>query len=236
MKLIHQVVISDANLDGFVPKNKENLEQHCADYDYILWDYAKIKKFILDNGDQKVLKAIDSVKANAFKADIARYYIVHKMGGWYIDLNNYFKEPPPEDYDILAFAEDGMPSGAPWSVQNGFFYFNKKDSPQLLNVVDICVDNVENRVYGFNEFCPTGPLVFGRGIAHALPEGSKHFFGQYIVARNGMMDGFYMSNFFNSVKKPLALYKPYHKINATGKPGIPGANNYVEMWKNRELY
>ena len=83
MKLIHQVVISDANLDGFVPKNKENLEQHCADYDYILWDYAKIKKFILDNGDQKVLKAIDSVKANAFKADIARYYIVHK-NGWMV--------------------------------------------------------------------------------------------------------------------------------------------------------
>lgn len=236
MKLIHQIIISDADLSNFVPKNKENLEKHCPSYDYILWDYPKIKKFILDNGDGEVLKAIDSVKANAFKADVARYYIVQKMGGWYIDLNNYFNESPPEEYSLLAFAEDGMVSGAPWSVQNGFFYFKEKNSPQLSNVVDICVDNIKNRVYGFNEFCPTGPLVFGRGIAHALPENSKHFFGQYIVARKGMYDGFYMSNFFKSAKDPLALYKPYHKINATGKSGLPGENNYVEMWKNKELY
>jgi len=236
MKLIHQVVISDADLSDFVPKNKDNLEQHCPDYEYILWDYSKIKKLIEDSGDHEVLEAIDGIKANAFKADIARYYIVHKMGGWYIDLNNYFVKSPPDNYDLLAFAEDEMPSGAPWSIQNGLFYFKYAGNPNLRKIVDICIQNVKDRVYGFNEFCPTGPLVFGRGLAHHLPENSNHFFGQYIVARADKADGFYMSNFYNSANKPLALYKPYYDNYATGRSGVPGSNNYVEMWKNKELY
>lgn len=237
MTLLHQVVISDqVSSNNFIPKNKSNIEKYCGSYDYILWDYEKIKSFILKNGDSKVLDAIDSIKANAFKADVARYYIVHKMGGWYVDLNNYFTQPPPEQYDMILFSEARMPSGAPWGIQNGFFYVKNKENKQLKTVVDICIDNIENKLYGFNEFCITGPLVFGRGMAHGLPDNSNHFFGEYICATKDVYDGFYMSNLYTSAAKPLALYKPYHALNATGKPEIPGANNYIEMWKNREIY
>jgi hypothetical protein len=236
MRIVHQIAISDHSLDNFVPENKKNLEKYFLNYDYLFWDFPQIKKFILSNGDFKVLDAINNINANAFKADVARYYIIYKMGGWYVDLNNFFQEAPPEEYDFVVFSESRMPAGAPWGIQNGLFYFKQPNHHCLKRVVDICVDNISKRYYGFNPFFPTGPNAFGMALAHNLPEDSNHFFGEFVVEKENFQNGFYMSNFYQNNDQPLALYKPYHGFDLVGNPRIPGSNNYVRMWQERKIY
>jgi hypothetical protein len=226
-KIVHQIAISDSLPKNYVAPSYESIIKNFKNYEYIFWDYKKIKNFILKNGDNQVLEAIDSVRANSFKADIAKYYIVYRLGGWYTDLNNLFvSEIGVEDYDFVVFRDVQELTNSSWAVCSGLFY-SKPNNEILLNSFQSCINNVKKKYYGGHALCPTGPNLFGSEIAkNNLPENNKFLFGD--LKKNIEPSKFYLNN------KPVAEYKPNNL--PAGDSGLPGNNSYPELWLNRALY
>lgn len=227
-KIIHQIAISNKPLGQYVPPNLSSIKEHFSDYKYVFWNYEKIKSFILKNKDNHVLKAIDDINANAFKADIARYYILYKIGGWYTDLNNFFTcEPPETEHELVFFRDIQEHTSTSWAVQNSLFYSDVKHVI-LLDALNASIRNVENKYYGGHPLCPTGPNLFGSVIAkNNLPENNTYLIGNNLKKQNND-DGFYFGN------QLFARWKPNGLKEANS--GIPGENNYANLWHSRSLY
>lgn len=225
-KMIHQVAISSHNLKDYTPPNKDSIVKYFNNYQHIVWDYQKIKAFIIKNKDIYVLDAINNVKANAFKADIARYYILYKLGGWYSDLNNFFISSPPEnDHKLIFFRDAQHLTNTSWAVQNSLFYANAEHKV-LKAAIDRCIENVFNRYYGGHPLAVTGPILFGSTIASfGLEKDSNYLIGDL---RKNNEPGFYLDKELFSKYKPNSL--------AAANSGVPGGNNYELLWKNGELY
>jgi len=225
MKAIHQIIISNDN-KSIIPNNYENIEEFFIGYRHTVWNYNSIKKFIIKNNDLDVLNAIDRIKPNAFKADIARYYLIYKIGGWYSDVNNFFSESINcLDYSLVFFKDSSFHTGSSWSVSNGLFY-SKSGNSILKDAVDMCISNVNNKYYGGHALCPTGPNLFGSAIAkHNLPENSNYLIGEFLKTKT---PGFFIND------KLVCKYKPNNLSNSD--PGIIGSNSYAEMWQNRSVY
>jgi hypothetical protein len=226
-KIIHQIAITNNSLSKYIPPNKDSIEKHFSNYDYIFWDIKKVKSFMIKSNDFNVLNAIESVNPYSFKADIAKYYIINKLGGIYVDLNIFFeKSLYVDDSDFLFFKDLQDQTMTSWAVASGLF-FSKRNNSILLDAVSQCVNNVNSKYYGGHPLCPTGPNLFGSAIAkNNLPENNNYKIGQFI--KKDAESVFTLNN------KVVAKYKT-NKLNF-GNSGLPGGNNYGEMWHNRSVY
>jgi len=239
INIIHQIAFSGDDLDGYTPPNIDNIKEFLPSAEYHFWDLPRFTQMLKDDGATDVLKAINNIKPYAYKADIARYYIIHKTGGWYMDQNNYFTAAPQKyrlsDKELVVFAEVQGTSNSSWAVQNSVFYADKGHEV-LQKSVDRCIENVENKYYGFGSTCPTGPNVFGSAIAsQRLGYDHKQVFGKFLFyVPDSLPKGFYL----NSHKKPFVLYKPNHGDIGipTGESKVPGGNNHYNMWHDRVIY
>ena len=71
------------------------------DYEHFLYDNEMCRDFIATNFDKDVLHTYDKIKPGAFKADLWRYCILYKYGGFYVDadtlcfnnINNFVTNP-----------------------------------------------------------------------------------------------------------------------------------------------
>lgn len=223
-KIVHQILISDSHKES--PKNLESVKQCFKGYEHIVWNYKKIKAFILKNGDSHVLHAIDSVRPYAYKADIARYYILYKFGGWYSDCSIFFNTPPRyEKYSFVFFRDVQKNTGTSWAVANGLFYSNKNNSV-LQKSIDMCIESVKDQYYGANALCPTGPALFGSAIAsERIYKNSNYLIGDLI---KGEEPGFYFEDTL------FAKYKP--GMSEEDDYQILGGNYYPEMWNKKGVY
>jgi hypothetical protein len=228
---IHQVAITDADLSNFVPPNRENIQHHFVHngFSHHFWEASDVKDLAYSYGDTHVWDAIEKVRPNAFKADLARYYIVSKIGGWYVDLNTYFDHAPTtKEYEAVFFRDVHDLAGTSWAVYNGLFYF-EPGHVILEDLVDMCVENINNKYYGAHPLCPTGPNLMGMAVAkQGLDEGTNYLIGKSVQHEKNLKDGFYINN------RLFALYKPGK--NVVGVSGLPGSNNYLEMWQDGKVY
>ena len=213
------------------------------DFDYCLWRNAAIREFLAMYYGQDVLKAYDLLKPLAFKADLARYCILHHYGGWYADLTLKILEFVPLDQSIemIYFHDFGLGPPAPSSFlaacQNGFF-FAKAGHPVLEKCIKTVLENCRQRFYGLNSTCPTGPMVFGKAILAYGPSPN-------------LMPGYFMPLTPMHSQRNLAYVMPRGNIVAFHKTtwhpsmplggnfsafGLQGTNNYNRMWERREVY
>jgi hypothetical protein len=88
-----------------------------------LFDLPAARDFIATHFRSRVVDAFDTLKPYAFKSDLARYCILHELGGWYVDIGLKLLNPirASADIDLIGFADRGCPSCAPWAIQNGLF-------------------------------------------------------------------------------------------------------------------
>lgn len=92
--ILHQIWVGPPR-----PKHLDRMaetwrEQH-PDWDYLLWDEEAIAALDLDNQDLYD-RAPDLVPADAvgqYRADIARYEILHRYGGVYADMDTTCQKP-----------------------------------------------------------------------------------------------------------------------------------------------
>ncbi|AGC01984.1 glycosyltransferase [Acanthamoeba polyphaga moumouvirus] len=87
-KIIHQIWIQGYNQ---IPEDLKILHISCQninnDFEHILWDDDKIKDMLKNNYGKKYLDLYENYTIMAQKADFARYAILYKYGGIYLDMD-----------------------------------------------------------------------------------------------------------------------------------------------------
>lgn len=250
MTYIHQVAITDVDLDGYVTPNRENLNEFFPDAKYEFWDLPRIKSELVADGATEILNAINNIHAYALKGEIARYYMVYKYGGWYVDLNDYFVKSTEflDGASLVVFGEIQQTAETTWAVQNGLFYA-EPGHEVFRKTLETCVENVKNKFYGINAWSTTGPNVVGAAVAsQKLEPGHRQRYGKVLYHPSSEQRGFYINEIedsiyanFKSVNevadvefKPFALYKPDGL--EYGNSGLIGGNDYIEMWDRKAYF
>lgn len=194
---------------------------------YRLWTLNSAREFLLAEFGESITAAFDRLKPLAYKADLARYCIVQRMGGFYLDQAvNDVALPDVSDYDFIGF-RDGNANFTSWKVANNF-YFARVGSTILDDAIQQVLENCKREYYGKDPHFPTGPSVLGRSVAKLGPE-LNVLIGQYYWFRRRR----------NKYVLPVQGVVGRGKVggrNTGGISGIPGGNNYNELWEARDVY
>lgn len=216
--LISDYEISEINFPDTVESHKKYFDK------YEIYDKHHIKQFLKDNFDKEVLNAYESLNANAYKADLASYCILKKIGGWYSAITNTILMSPPEyliNKDMVIFRDIQKNSNSSWAVTCHPIYSKPNNK-----VFDIAIENILRNVafkrYNNSPLCITGPCVIGRAIAIIGDEQNIHV-GDFVEEDKSFVldDG-----------SKFAFYKKF----AGGEMNIKGTNNYNNFWNNKNLY
>lgn len=223
--------ISD-NLNDYLKDNIELTKKYYSNYDYVLYDWDKIIKFIQDNFEDEVLWAFHYLNPYTYKVDLARYCLMYKLGGFYFDVGLKPYSPiNPGNYDLIVFRD--IPKYANINnnvaVAPGALYA-KPGNIIFKNCIDKIIQNCKNHYYGYNALEPTGPILFGQKIAE-LGVNPNIYMG--LVTE--LTPDRYIPN--------GALILNDGTIVAFGKPkwskmsGVAnGTNNYSDMYDSKVVY
>lgn len=238
-----QMFFRDAEYDQDpLPPSLENAANSAQDafsnHRYQLFNLTTARNFIASHFEDKVVKAFDTLKPYAYKSDLARYCILHTLGGWYVDIALKLLNPirAGVEVDLIAFADRGCPSCAPWAIQNGLFYA-KPQSPTLAKAIKAICDNVENRHYGQSPLDPTGPNCFGRVISeHAKT--MTCIFGEFRPLTPGLSftNLMYLSSSGYLIAQHKTSWAPGLEGGDFSKLGAKGTNNYKQLWERKDIY
>jgi hypothetical protein len=253
--IIHQILINDTNKlpDEFPEFHNicyEQIKKLYPDEEYQLYSGKELEEIIQDNFHSDVFTAYKKLKPYACKADLARLCLLYLYGGLYIDLNLYFINTIPDldKLEFFAFRDLSKMSKQSWAVQNGIMYSTSK-SKVVKNAIDLIVKHCKEEYYGVQCVDVSATTVLGISITKSLPH-----FG---IATNGELDSFTLKSFDKKTQNKIKKmgYKSEgllgfimdneDKLIAIRKPsgggdiksvGFSGTNNYVEMWKDKDVY
>lgn len=204
-----------------------NIFKTFGNINYKLYTFREIRKEFYKDSNSKVEEAFSHVKAYAFKADIFRYYLLYKYGGWYSDLNNIFSgtKIDTSNIDMFCFKEMVPGSSQPNSVQNSILYA-KKENKFIKAALDQAINNVLSNFYGDHPLSVTGPVVIGKAIYEQYDDLDR--LGSFIANDSGQRL-FLLPN-----SEIFAYYKP--KAYLPAESGLQGGNNYNDFWYSKTLY
>jgi hypothetical protein len=211
---------------------------------HTLWLEDDIVKLLQDKYDPKVLAAYQSLVPLAYKADLARYCIIHSFGGWYVDLFVTINDLKTldnfeQDTEAIIFREMLVPPGGSLlSILNTIFWFKSPGHEVLANLIDSVVDNVLNNRYGAHPFSITGSMVFGKEVAlYELKNPSMPF----LVGECSMVDGTPTHQISSVLDHNPFVISTRRKIEEDISSEVPTGyevhpNNYYRMWFNRSVF
>ena len=252
---IHQILINDTNK---LPDEFPNFHNICYNQiknlypneDYHLYSGEELEKIIQNNFHIDVFTSYKKLKPYACKADLARLCLLYLYGGLYIDLNLYFINTIPDldKLEFFAFRDLSKMSKQSWAVQNGIMY-SLPESEVVRNAIDLIVKHCKEEYYGIQCVDVSATTVLGIAITKTLPH-----FG---IATHGELDNFTVKSFDKKTQNKIKkmgyqneellgfIMDKEDKLIAIRKPsgggdiktvGFEGTNNYVEMWKDRDVY
>jgi len=113
-----------------------------------------------------VLEAYDLLLPGAYKADLWRYCILHKYGGFYMDCRMY----PYASFDSVITKEtefmsciDGIPNMLYQAILGAI-----PASSYMQNAIDESLDNIKRRQNRIGDLAITGPRAMGRALNKTL--------------------------------------------------------------------
>ena len=239
-----QIFISD-NDDSLTPliSNISNIfKDSLPAHSYKLYTNKLIIDFLTNYFESNVLDAYKKLRPNAYKSDLARYCIAYIFGGWYSDLTIKIQKKvnfESEDINFIGFIDRGegfSPNTLPYGIQSSLFY-TRKTNPIFKTAIDLILHNCKTENYGVSPTCPTGPAVLGRAFAiHGMT--SKDILGQFIPLTPSH------KNKNRSYILPDGTVFALHKDAwcQSSMPadisnfGLKGTNNYLEMYKEKDIY
>ena len=211
----------------------ESVREWYEDTDYTFYDNEAVEKFLDTHFAPEIRAAYDSLNPLAYKADLARYCILYKKGGWYLDVGLTAIGRQDRNADLYAFRSMNRYSGTSWACDNGMFYA-EAGNPALEIAIEMVVESVSNKYYGKTPLCPTGPSLWGRAIAASVREGNERtIFGDCDELTP-----------FGAVKNKCFI-APNGQLLSECKPAAGGdltqmgaldTNNYNILWHHRKVY
>ena len=224
-----------------IEENISSLKACYADQEHIFFDGNMCRAFIEDHFGGEVRSAFDSLKPFAYKCDLARYCIIHQLGGIYADLSIYFfsRWLPPHsaqvfpDHRLFVFRD--FPHST-WCAYNGAFYA-PKGHKALAKAIELVCANVRTRAYGANSLCPTGPELFGKAIALTCDA------GETVTGESLMLElPSHLRHIADARSHCLVSGRSIVAVKRKGltqtmkEVGVSGANEYFGMWTAKDIY
>lgn len=232
---VSQIFLSDnkQQLSPFLEYASQTVRNAFSEADYTLYNNETLRQFIADNYNKDVLWAYDSLRPYSYKADLGRFCLLNKLGGWYLDIAVRMVNPVEvgDRIKFLAFRDIQRFSFTSWACATTVLY-SQPDNSALQFAIDMIVDNCHEKYYGITPLCPTGPTLLGAALA----------------ANGGQTDfvyGDYLELTPTHEQKNRAFILPDGTIMAWSKPsgggdltgvGAKGVNNYNELWQARQVY
>lgn len=200
---------------------------------HVIYNNDSLRAFIAAHYEEKVLTAYDCLQPLAYKADLGRYCLLNKIGGWYYDIGvRAFNAIDLADrIEFLAFRDIQRFSFTSWACSIGILYSRPNNNALQLAIEEI-VKNCQDQYYGITPLCPTGPALLGKSIASNGSQ-ANFVYGDYLelTPAHG--------------QKNRAFVLPDGTIAGWGKPagggdltslGAKTTNNYNELWQQRKVY
>ena len=232
---VSQIFLSDngAELSPFLGHATGTVRQAFPEADHQIYTKESLRAFIEANYEEEVLWAYDCLKAYSYKADLGRFCLLNKLGGWYMDIAVRMVNPVEVGPRIkfLAFRDIQRFSYTSWACATTILY-SQPDNKALQIAIKAIVANCKEEYYGITPLCPTGPTLLGRALA-AHGGQSDFVYGDYLELTP------------THEQKNRAFVLPDGTIMAWSKPsgggdltgvGAKGVNNYNELWGTREVY
>ena len=212
------------------------------DHIYTLYNKETLAEFIKSNFDKEVFKAYEKLKPYSYKADLGKYCIAYKYGGWYSDMTlKIISQLPPMDSDceLICFRDLGAGfnmKALNYGMQASLFYA-KRNNKVFQKAIDYILENCRTENYGKTPVCPTGPGVFGRAYAYCGAQ-SNHVVGSYVPLTPNLP----IKNraYLVPTGQIFALHKDAWNFGSEpgdlSKFGTKGTNNYVSMYFSKDIY
>ena len=224
---------SDAELSPFLKHATGTVQGAFPNADYQLYNKETLRNFISENYGESVVSAYDCLKPYSYKADLGRFCLLNKLGGWYLDIGVRVVNPVEvgERIDFLAFRDIQRFSFTSWACATTVLY-SKPDNTALQFAIEMIVNNCKNKYYGITPLCPTGPSLLGAALAANGGE-TNFVYGDYLELTP------------THEQKNRAFVLPDGTIMAWSKPsgggdltgiGAKGVNNYNELWAAKQVY
>jgi hypothetical protein len=246
---IHQILINDTNkLPNEFPEFHnicyEQIKKLYPNEEYHLYSGEELEEIIKNNFDDDVYISYKKLKPYSYKGDLARYCLLYLYGGLYIDLNikliNTISDL--DKLNFFAFRDIVKSSKRSWSVATSIIFATKK-SKIMKKCIDIIVENCKNEYYGISVLDVSACIVLGKAIMTSNED--INFISTtgelcYINPQKEENYNYHIAFLMDNDDKIIAYRKPVIKnIDNRGDIscfGFTGTNNYIEMWKNKDVY
>lgn len=230
MKKVHQIYISDNNAppSAYVASQMKKLKNMYSDYTYTLYDNEMCRNELRSAFGDALVMVYDSLNSYSFRADLARYCILYKHGGFYFDSIICPEFKLEFDHPVLYRAPVGSCDGYN-AIDNGVMYFNAPKHAYLLDAMARCYENVKKKAYGVTPLDITGPIMLGRLTnEYDIRFGRSKFLDKKLQAIYKRDKAAYFGDEIHWLHKPSGSY--LHSFGCTG------INSYEDMWFNKQIF
>lgn len=155
---ISQIFLSDAEdqkLSPFLRHATSTVQAAFPKEEHTIYDKETLREFIADNYDLDVLWAYDSLRPYSYKADLGRFCLLNKLGGWYFDIAVRADKTVSisDRIEFLAFRDIQRFSYTSWACATTVLY-SKPDNIALVTAIQMIVKNCHEQYYGITPLCP----------------------------------------------------------------------------------
>jgi hypothetical protein len=213
-----------------------SIKQMSANHTYHFFDDRRAKNFLRDHYSAQVLEAYETLHPLAFKADLLRYCLLNKYGGWYFDITCTATRTIPSctNNTTILFKDAPHPDAKPWNISNAAI-FSPPCSKTLSLAISLILKRVRLREYPDDVLSLTGPSLLGRCAA--------------ITTANQTTFGMLLPLTPNHPRKNYAFVLPDGTIiawaketlgqpNSTGLSayGAKGTDDYLRLFASKSIY
>ena len=206
----------------------EKLKSANPEFKYSLYDDADCRSFIEANFDPEVVYAYDSLLPGAFKADLWRYCVLYKNGGFYVDIK-FMCEPGfslSQIKDPQFYVREYNHKGT--GLYDHIVYTGVIGSQPKNPLFDRCIkqicQNVREQFYGPEHTSPTGPWLFATKMD---PQDIENIEYSYYEE-----DGIGHIRHINQHNVIMSHYPEYRREQKSNSK----STYWKDAWLNREIY
>lgn len=181
VKNIFQIYLSDSGeIAPAIRACMQSIREGTTGYEYRQFDQAGLRAFIQESFPAPVLAAYDMLRPYAYKADLGRYCLLLRHGGWYIDAAVTLQSGLPDTggYRHVLFKDAPRVDLRSQEVANGLLYA-EAGSKVLETAIALIVENCRLRKHGDGPLDPTGPGLLGRALELCSGDPAA-MFGRYM--------------------------------------------------------
>lgn len=244
--LLSSILITSDDGDPALPplilENIASLKAHHPGLPHRLFREDDVVALLEDKFPREVRDSYFALRPYSYRADLARYCILHEFGGLYADLSYFLVQPIPIADDRPVVFRGNLVS-APWDTSVGLVFAPPKHKA-IERAIELVCANVKRRYYGSTPLCPTSTALFGKALAETCEAEEIETGWAKLLARqraeqraprvplpdSPMIHCQFLHKTLVAVKRKRPVAPGLIEL------GVSTGNIYREMWKSREVY